>query len=185
MADEQMMSALDLTEVEAQLSRLPDVTAVPLVADPIGRPLEVHVLAHAGKPAKQIVRDVQSVALASFGLEFDRRIVSVVQLSANGSGHVDLAKTEETITRPRVLTVQAQSTELRTTVQVTLTTGDDERTGYAEGSVAVSARPRLLADATPDALVQLESAAECLDVDTVHITRAGSHDVVIVLLVSV
>ena len=102
MADEQMMSALDLTEVEAELCRLPDVTAVRLVADPIGRPLEVHVLAHAGKPAKQIVRDVQSVALASFGLEFDRRIVSVVQLSANGSGHVDLSKTEEIVTRTRV-----------------------------------------------------------------------------------
>jgi len=161
------------------------VTAVRLVADPIGRPLEVHVLAHAGKPAKQIVRDVQSVALASFGLEFDRRIVSVVQLSANGSGHVDLAKEEEVIFRPRVLTVQAQSTGLRSTVQVTLTTGEDERTGYAEGSVAVSARPRLLAEATLDALRQLEPAAECLDVDTAHITRAGSHDVVIVLLVSV
>jgi len=185
MADEQMMSALDLTEVEAELCRLPDVTAVRLVADPIGRPLEVHVLAHAGKPAKQIVRDVQSVALASFGLEFDRRIVSVVQLSANGSGHVDLSTTEEVVTRTRVLTVQAQSTGLRTTVQVTLTTGDDERTGYAEGSVALSARPRLLAEATLDALRQIEPAAECLDVDTAHITRAGSHDVVIVLLVSV
>jgi hypothetical protein len=185
MADEQMMSALDLTEVEAELCRLPDVTAVRLVADPVGRPLEVHVLAHAGKPAKQIVRDVQSVALASFGLEFDRRIVSVVQLSANGSGHVDLATTEDVVTRTRVLTVQSQSTGLRTTVQVTLTTGDDERTGYAEGSVAVSARPRLVAEATLDALRQIEPAAECLDVDTAQISRAGSRDIVIVLLVSV
>src|SRR5262249_26956680 len=185
MADEQMMSALDLTEVEAELCRLPDVTAVRLVADPIGRPLEVHVLAHAGKPAKQIVRDVQSVALASFGLEFDRRIVSVVQLSANGSRHVDLATTEEAVTRPRVVTVQAQSTGLRTTVQVTLTTGDQQGMGYAEGSVAISARPRLLAEATLDALRQIEPAAECLDVDTAQISRAGSRDVVIVLLVSV
>src|SRR5262249_52725608 len=184
MADEQMMSALDLTEVEAELCRLPDVTAVRLVADPIGRPVEVHVLAHAGKPAKQIVRDVQSVALASFGLEFDRRIVSVVQLSANGSRHVDLA-TEEAVTRPRVVTVQAQSTGLRTTVQVTRPPGDEERTGYAEGSVAIPARPRLLAEATLDALRQIEPAAECLDVDTAQISRAGSRDVVIVLLVSV
>src|SRR6185503_13607372 len=185
MADEQMMSALDLTEVEAELCRLPDVTAVRLVADPIGRPLEVHVLAHAGKPAKQIVRDVQSVALASFGLEFDRRIVSVVQLSANGSGHVDLSKTEENVTRPRVMTVQAQSTGMRTTAQVTLGTGEDERTGYAEGSVAISARPRIMAQATLDSLRQLEPAAEGLDVDTAHITRSGAHDVAVVILVSV
>jgi len=43
MADEQMMSALDLTEVEAELCRLPDVTAVRLVADPIGRPLGIAI----------------------------------------------------------------------------------------------------------------------------------------------
>lgn len=185
MADEQMTVALDLTEVETELCRLPEVTAVRLVADHIGRPTEVHVLAHAGKPAKQIVRDVQSVALASFGLELDRRIVSVVQLSANGSSYHSEDTAQETARRPRILSVQAQSSGLRTTVQVTLTSGDDERTGYAEGSIAVSARPRLLAEATLDALRQLEPAAESFHVDTAQIARAGSHDVAIVLLVSV
>jgi hypothetical protein len=74
---------------------------------------------------------------------------------------------------------------MRTTVQVTLGTGEDERTGYAEGSVAISARPRLMAEATLDSLRQLEPVAECLDVDTAHITRSGAHDVAVVVLVSV
>ena len=34
----------------------------------------------SGKHAKQVARDIQSVAMASFGLELDRRIISVVQL---------------------------------------------------------------------------------------------------------
>src|SRR3954451_20937777 len=135
MADEQMMSALDLTEVEAELCRLPDVTAVRLVADAIGRPVEVHVLAHAGKPAKQIVRDVQSVALASFGYDLDRRIVSVVQLAANGESRGALESTLQATTRPRIVTVQAQSSGFRTSAQVTLASADDERTGFAEGSL--------------------------------------------------
>ena len=185
MPDEQLASVFDLTEVEAELCRLPDVTAVRIVTDPADRPIEVHVLARSGKAAKQIVRDVQSVALASFGIELDRRIVSVVQLAANGTGTVEQTDTAETTTRPRIVTVQAQSTRLRTAVQVTLGTDDDERTGFAEGSVATSARPRLLADATLDALRQLEPAAECLDVDTAQVARAGAHDVVVVLLVSV
>jgi hypothetical protein len=185
MSDEQMTPVLDLREVEAELCRLPDVTAVRMVADPSGRPTEVHVLAQAGKPAKQIVRDVQSVALASFGLELDRRIVSVVQLAANGSTTVEHAGTSETTTRPQIVTVQTQSTGLRSIVQVVLGSNGDERTGFAEGSVAASARPRLLAEATLDALRQLEPAAECLNVDTACITRAGLHDVVVVLLVAV
>jgi hypothetical protein len=40
------------------------------------------VLAQPGKPAEQIVRDVQSVALVEHGLDLDHRIVSVVQLAA-------------------------------------------------------------------------------------------------------
>jgi len=176
---------LDLTEVEAELCRLPEVTAVRIVTDHAGRPIEVHVLAHAGKPAKQIVRDVQSVSLASFGIELDRRIVSVVQLSANGITTATASDTSESTTRPRIVTVQAQSSGFRTAVQVTLGTYADERTGFAEGSIAASTRPRLLAEATLDALRQLEPAAECLDVTTADVTRAGSHDVVVVVLVSV
>src|SRR5262249_53360110 len=70
------MDELDLGEVEREICRLPDVSIARLVAEPDGRVSEVHVVAHPGKHPKQIVRDVQSIALASFGLEFDRRIVS-------------------------------------------------------------------------------------------------------------
>src|SRR5690349_21184671 len=73
---------LDLAEVEREICRLPDVSIARLVAEPDGRVSEVHVVAHAGKHPKQIVRDVQSIALASFGLELDRRVISVVQLGA-------------------------------------------------------------------------------------------------------
>ena len=86
MADEQNTADLDMAQVEAELKRLPDVVGARVVADDIGRPIEIHVLAETGKHPKQIVRDVQSVALASFGLEIDRRIVSVVQLRSNGVG---------------------------------------------------------------------------------------------------
>lgn len=186
MAEDEFVVGFDPTLVEAELCRLPDVTAVRVVSDAAGRPVEVHVLANAGKPAKQIVRDVQSVALASFGIDLDRRIVSVVQLAAaNGNGKTLHIGTAESTTRPQIVTVQAQSSGFRTAVQVTLGTSDDERTGYAEGSIAASARPRLLAEATLDALRQLEPAAECLDVDTALVARAGAHDVVVVLLVSV
>lgn len=185
MAEDQMPSVVDFTDVEAELCRLPDVTAVRIVADEIGRPIEVHVLARSGKPAKQVVRDVQSVAMASFGIELDRRIVSVVQLAADGTTMAEDLGTAEPTSRPRIVTTHAQTTGLRTIVQVTLASDADERTGFAEGSVAAATRPRIIANATLDALRQLEPAAECLDVDTALVTRAGSRDVVVVLLVSV
>ena len=43
-------------------------------------PEEIHIVATASRSPKQLVRDVQSLAAAGYGLPIDHRIVSVVQL---------------------------------------------------------------------------------------------------------
>src|ERR1700746_1198032 len=78
---EQQIAGLDASAIETEISRLPEVVACRIVSDSLGHPIEVHVLAHSGKHPKQVVRDVQSVAMTSFGVESDRRVVSVVQLN--------------------------------------------------------------------------------------------------------
>src|SRR5438067_995582 len=70
----------EVADIEKELCRLPAVNAARIVADDIGRPKELHILAGPGKSPKQIARDVQSVAMATFGMELDHRIISVVQL---------------------------------------------------------------------------------------------------------
>lgn len=180
------MDAIDLRDVERELCRLPDVTGARIVTDEVGRPTEVHVLARPGKPAKQIVRDVQSVALASFGVEIDRRVVSVVQLEPDqGSPPPARLGLGPPGFRPRIAAISAEASGLRTLVRVTLAQGETEATGFAEGSIAVSARARLVAWATLDALRQLAPAAECLDVDSAQVVRAGGHDVAVVTVVCV
>jgi hypothetical protein len=171
---------LDLAEVEREICRLPDVSIARLVAEPDGRVSEVHVVAHAGKHPKQIVRDVQSIALASFGLELDRRVISVVQLGA--------AALEDRLLpdpRPLIVAITAEASGLRSLVRVTLARDEDEAVGFAEGSVATTARHRLVATATVDALRQLEPAAECIDVDHAQIVRIGAHDIAVVTIVFV
>jgi len=171
---------LDLTEVEREICRLPDVSIARLVAEPGGRVSEVHVVAQPGKHPKQIVRDVQSIALASFGLELDRRVISVVQL---GAGALDPAAAAEP--RPIIVAITAEANGLRSLVRVTLARDEDEAVGFAEGSIATTARHRLVATATVDALRQLEPAAECIDVDHAQIVRIGAHDVAVVTVVFV
>jgi hypothetical protein len=171
---------LDLTEIEREICRLPDVSIARLVAEPDGRISEAHIVAHAGKHPKQIVRDVQSIALASFGLELDRRVISVVQLGANA-----LDETAPPEPRPLIVAITAESSGLRSLVRVTLTRDEDEAVGFAEGSIATTARHRLVATATVDALRQLEPAAECIDVDHAQILRVGAHDIAVVTVVFV
>jgi hypothetical protein len=172
---------LDLAEVEREICRLPDVSIARLVAEPDGRVSEVHVVAHAGKHPKQIVRDVQSIALASFGLELDRRVISVVQLQTAALDD-QLAVIEP---RPIIVAITAEASGLRSLVRVTLARDEDEAVGFAEGSIATTARHRLVATATVDALRQLEPAAECIDVDHAQIVRIGAHDIAVVTIVFV
>jgi hypothetical protein len=175
------MDELDLTEVEREICRLPDVSIARLVAEPTGRVSEVHVVAHPGKHPKQIARDVQSIALASFGLELDRRVISVVQLGGEAFDPDSVLSGF----RASVVAITAESSGLRSLVRVTLARDDEEAVGFAEGSVATTARHRLVATATVDALRQLEPAAECIDVDHAQILRVGAHDIAVVTVVFV
>jgi hypothetical protein len=175
------MEELDLTEVEREICRLPDVSITRLVAEPNGRVSEVHVVARPGKHPKQIARDVQSIALASFGLELDRRIISVVQLG----GDVLDSQIFAAYLRPSVIAITAEANGLRSLVRVTLGREEEEAVGFAEGSIATTARHRLVAVATVDALRQLEPAAECIDIDSVQIVRIDANDIAVVTVVFV
>ena len=165
-------------ELERELCRLPDITAARIVTESGGRPVEVHVVALPGKPAKQVVRDVQSVAMASFGLELDRRIISVVQL---GGDPISGARAF----RPVIRAIQAENSGLRAVVRVTLEQDAETRVGFAEGSLASTLRHRLVAMATLDALRQLEPRAESIEIDAAEVVRVGSQDVAVVATVFV
>src|SRR5438552_7072502 len=89
-------------ELESALSRIPSVTAARVVTAPTGRVAEVHLLAKRDRAPKQLVRDVQSVALANFGLDVDYRTVSVVQLDDPQSGPETRANTDSRVNLRRV-----------------------------------------------------------------------------------
>src|SRR4051795_10385415 len=78
-----------LPDFEAALRHLPGVRAVSVVTGAAARPTEVHVLADRNKPAKQVVRDIQSLAMARYDLDIDHRIVSVVQIDDEAGRRVE------------------------------------------------------------------------------------------------
>jgi hypothetical protein len=182
---------VDLGAVERELCRIPEVRAARIVTDADGRPVEVHILATPGKGAKQLVRDVQSVAIASSGVDFDHRIVSVVQLEddasmiakANGNGHAPEPATPVT-TSDRVVvdSVVVVKQDLRANATVTLRRADELVIGTAEGTVASTARWRIVAEAAVQALHQLEPAAANVSVEMAGVQRVGDRELAIVTL---
>ena len=72
------MSETHLAQLEQQLLRVPGVRRARVVGGDV--PSEIHIVTTSKRSPKQVVRDVQSLAAAGFGLPIDHRIVSVVQL---------------------------------------------------------------------------------------------------------
>ena len=172
-----------LEDLERALARLPDVSAARIVGDEQGRPIEVHVLAATDKHPKQIVRDIQSVAMASFGVDLDRRMVSVVRLDGAAEGAAQPSAGAAAPPRVVLRSIAADQQEQRAVLRVTLDAGDRELAGTASGSMASTARLRIAALATLDALRQLMPVAECADVETATLVRSTEREVAIVNIV--
>ncbi|MES2124425.1 MAG: hypothetical protein V4503_07020 [Gemmatimonadota bacterium] len=64
---------------ENLLTSLEGILSARLVTTPLGEVSEIHILAQAGSPAKQVVRNVESALLAHLGLKVDHRKISVAQ----------------------------------------------------------------------------------------------------------
>ena len=123
---------MDIHELEDTLARLPSVAAVRITGS--GSDLGgIHVLASPERAPKQVIRDIQTLALARFGVDVDRDIVSIVQI---GPGAV--ASDED---RPAILGVHEMPEGPRTTVTVTLGWHGEEYLGTASGPAGQSAHP--------------------------------------------
>lgn len=156
--------SMDVVALQEKISRIDGVEAARVVAGN-GHIDEIHVLARRNKPPKQLVRDVQSLGQALFGVDIDRRIVSVVQLAdsvlASGS-------------RPALADVAESIDGNRTEVTVTLKWKERLLVGQATGAAAVATRWRHIAEATLEAVRQAIHSDVGLGVSSMDITTLGS-----------
>lgn len=186
----------DISALELELCRIPEITAARVVPGEHGTIEEVHILSAPSKHAKQVVRDVQSVAMAAFDLDLDRRIISVVQLDvpeAQADAGMVSTPTGERAAHPpstapdrvSVAGVNATRNGHACTAEVLLGRGGETVSARAEGLVATGSVLRLVARATLDALRQLEPAATRADVESATVTSIGERAVALATVVIV
>ncbi|GMR01938.1 MAG: hypothetical protein BMS9Abin20_0262 [Acidimicrobiia bacterium] len=166
--------AVNFRELEEGLSRLESINAARVVnqGDKI---TEVHVIAAVDKPAKHVVRDVQSMAMARYGLAIDRRVISVVQIRPQD---LDLTTTA----RAALMRIGETPNGTRTTVEVTLRHDDEEHTGSATGPAVASARFRLVGEATINAIEQTFPSMPPIALDAVSVNTVGTREVVVAVV---
>lgn len=160
--------------LEDALKRVPGIEAVRVVLRG-SEPSEIHVVSAPGKPAKQVVRDVQSMALATLGTSIDRRVVSVVQVEPEDLGG----------DRPLVVDVAETIDGSKTTVRATLSWHDQRLVGAATGPAATATRLSLAAEATLSALGEVIREDVAVAVTGTAITPIGSREVALTMVVIV
>ena len=174
--------AVRLRNLEADLARVAGVSSARVVGD--DTPREIHVVATAERPPKQVVRDVQSLAAARFGISIDHRIVSVVQLDDQVSLDAPGQQEEEEAGRLVIDRVVFASKGHSGWVRVGLRWPDGEVTeGAGVAGSTRESRARGASLAVQQALEPMLTTNDVsLDVDQVLIAQLGVEDSVTVKL---
>ncbi len=165
---------MNVLDFETALTKIPGVQRARVVGDP--DPIEIHLVTTRERAPKQLVRDVQSLATATFGLQIDHRIVSVVQLEEK--------LLPDATQRPAISNVVVSSTSGGGRVDVELKWPDGKTT--SGGASSGSSRDERLKAAT-DAVVQalspvLTETSVALDLESVTTQDTGGREAVLVRL---
>jgi hypothetical protein len=175
-------------DLEESLRLLPGVHAASVITGPDARPTEIHVLAATGKQPKQIVRDIQSLAMARFEIDIDHRIVSVVQFDDGETG-LELVDTEDEsrrasepapAPRPVISSISLRTTGSESEVTVTLSLGASTFEGQAAGSGSSGFRHTLIARATLNAVSELLGVPA--DVEHAGVVECGNRRVAVCVI---
>ena len=157
-----------LPEFEESLRQVPGIRAASVVTGPDGSPTEIHIVASRSKGAKQVVRDVQSLAMAAHDLDIDHRIVSVVQFDDGEDGLPAVIRLPDTpersehaepaadsIPRPLIASISIRTAGSEADASVVVSTGEESYEGRSIGPSTMSHRHTLVARATLDAVAEL------------------------------
>lgn len=158
---------------EETLKKIRGVIGCRVVMNSYGEIEEIHILAQDVRPAKHLLRDVESALMAGYGVSFDRRKVSIAQVSQEkitSSARVRLAKTEM-ITEDKVYRVK-----------VALVLGSNEVTGEAWEEKSEPEWIKAAVRACLEALSLLISRQARISLVDAHVVRMKDRDIALVAL---
>jgi hypothetical protein len=162
-------------QLEEAIRSIRGVQSTRVIIGPSGQVDEVHVLAGAGRNPKQIVRDIESVFQAGFGLSLDHKKISVAQTELETQAVVP-------VERARLARVACSSAGARTEVTVELEVDGQLYAGQAAGPTSPNGRLRQVAAATLEAVESCFSNSLTIALEEVATVTVGRRNIVVVIL---
>ncbi len=165
-----------IEDIESTLAQVAEIKAARVVVSPEGTIQEVHVLALPTKSPKQLVRDIESTLMASFGISIDHKKISIAQLGVEALPDEDVAAPDF---RARIQSVSASVAGVHAGVTVVLEIEGELFTGEVSGPASQTGRQRLVALAALAAIEQYAHGALSFALEDVSIIQLGKERVAV------
>lgn len=175
--DDRVKPKIRLEEIEEFILRLPSVLSARVIVNEWGGIEEVHVLATSERSPKQLVRDVESLMAARWGLQVDHKKISVAQVAAETAG---------SSFRLVLNNVEIKSDTVHGVMEITVTLlGKDSNEvfeGRATGPYARFQFTRLAAEATVNAVNKAVDPRYVFSVHDAKSVEVGDVEVAVAVL---
>jgi hypothetical protein len=173
---DQLTSHVTIDDIERTLGQVAEIKAARVVASPEGAIQEVHVLALPNKSPKQLVRDIESTLMATYGLAVDHKKISIAQLGQDSlPDEVSLPAP----VRARIDAINSGVSGVHATVDVALEIDGERYVGEAAGPASQTGRLRLVALATLEAVYQYAHGSHSFALEDVAIVQLGRERVAV------
>ena len=177
---DQHLSQVSIEEIEEALGQVAEIKAARVVASPEGLIQEIHILALPTKSPKQLVRDIESTIMASFGIPVDHKKISIAQLGSDAVKEQASAEPREPrVCRPRIHAINVNVSGLVAAASVTLEIDGETFVGEATAPASQTARERIVAQATLNAVDQFARGTQSFSLEDVAVVRLGRQDVAV------
>ena len=167
--------------LEEIVSKLPGVRGAKVLTDGDGEPKEIHILADIKKPAKQLVRDVETAIYAASGIRIDRKIVSVAQIAADEDE--DTSQTYDSVdltpsARFNMISVQTEAN--RKKLSITVTVDDDGKVLTGSSVVDIDDDEKYMA-AVEATVAAIRESVPSFRVEVIERIQYGLNDILLVV----
>lgn len=175
--NEKGKSRIKAEELEEFITRLPSVLSARVIVNEWGGIEEVHVLATSERGPKQLVRDVESLMAARWGLQVDHKKISIAQVAA---------ETADSSFRLVLNNVEIKSDTVHGILEITVTLigkdGSETFEGKAIGPYARFQFTRLAAEATVNAVNKAVDPRYMFSVHDAKSVEVGDIEIAIAVL---
>lgn len=130
----------EIEVVENTIEKLESIISCKIIQGEDGSFNEVHIVSNKTRSPKQLVRDIQSLLIATYNIQIDHKTISIAEIPE------DNIKKEQT--RLKIVSVSHDNAGDRATVRVALNKRDEVFENIAEGINASRNIDRMLVDTT-------------------------------------